>query len=176
MARMGNPTSVWFCRGCGYRISELPEPRCPECGRGFDPTDSRTFDAGERGRKIRQGRQSLRTVLVALLCLGIGLAAVSWAQWYYQRHAPQWRCLSAQRRCLEFKIPLDTVVFDDDPAESVRLLALAAGDYTRLRPEKRRVRPSQSTGRIMVQGCGHRPEPSYSSTSGGRMAPAARCG
>lgn len=34
------------CLGCGYALRELTLPRCPECGRGFDPRDERTF-AGE---------------------------------------------------------------------------------------------------------------------------------
>lgn len=32
-----------FCLGCGYRLRALPEHRCPECGRVFDPTDPRTM-------------------------------------------------------------------------------------------------------------------------------------
>jgi hypothetical protein len=31
------------CIGCGYPLRALPEPRCPECGREFDPGDPRTF-------------------------------------------------------------------------------------------------------------------------------------
>ncbi len=31
------------CLGCGYILDHLPEPRCPECGRGFDPQDARTY-------------------------------------------------------------------------------------------------------------------------------------
>lgn len=27
----------WQCDGCGYLLVGLSEPRCPECGRGFDP-------------------------------------------------------------------------------------------------------------------------------------------
>jgi hypothetical protein len=27
----------WECDGCGYLLVGLNEPRCPECGRGFDP-------------------------------------------------------------------------------------------------------------------------------------------
>lgn len=31
------------CLGCGYILNHLPEPRCPECGRAFDPHDARTY-------------------------------------------------------------------------------------------------------------------------------------
>ena len=32
-----------YCLGCGYDLRGLPEPRCPECGRPFDPGDPPTF-------------------------------------------------------------------------------------------------------------------------------------
>lgn len=31
------------CLGCGYRLYALPESRCPECGRVFDPCNPSTF-------------------------------------------------------------------------------------------------------------------------------------
>jgi hypothetical protein len=31
------------CLGCDYILDHLPEPRCPECGRPFDPTDPATY-------------------------------------------------------------------------------------------------------------------------------------
>ncbi len=31
------------CLGCGYIVDHLPEARCPECGRGFDPLDPATY-------------------------------------------------------------------------------------------------------------------------------------
>ena len=34
------------CLGCGYLLVGLTNLRCPECGRDFDPSDSRTFDNG----------------------------------------------------------------------------------------------------------------------------------
>src|SRR5688572_4899088 len=34
------------CLSCHYDLSNLTEHRCPECGRVFDPTDSRTFNDG----------------------------------------------------------------------------------------------------------------------------------
>lgn len=31
------------CMGCGYALRGLPVPRCPECGRAFDPNDPNSF-------------------------------------------------------------------------------------------------------------------------------------
>jgi hypothetical protein len=31
------------CLGCGYILDGLPEHRCPECGRPFDPDDPATY-------------------------------------------------------------------------------------------------------------------------------------
>jgi hypothetical protein len=31
------------CLGCGYILDGLPEPRCPECGRGFDLANTETY-------------------------------------------------------------------------------------------------------------------------------------
>ncbi len=31
------------CAGCAYPLSSLPENRCPECGKPFDPSDPTTF-------------------------------------------------------------------------------------------------------------------------------------
>jgi hypothetical protein len=32
-----------FCLGCGYALRGLSDSRCPECGRAFDPFDSKTM-------------------------------------------------------------------------------------------------------------------------------------
>ena len=32
-----------FCLDCGYPLDGLRDPRCPECGLGFDPLDAATF-------------------------------------------------------------------------------------------------------------------------------------
>ncbi len=32
-----------YCLKCKYDLRRLPEPRCPECGTPFDPTDSATY-------------------------------------------------------------------------------------------------------------------------------------
>jgi hypothetical protein len=33
------------CKGCQYSLANLTEPRCPECGRAFDPNEPSTFDS-----------------------------------------------------------------------------------------------------------------------------------
>jgi hypothetical protein len=35
-----------LCLDCNYPLRDLPTPRCPECGRAFDPGDSTTFNPG----------------------------------------------------------------------------------------------------------------------------------
>ncbi len=32
-----------YCKGCWYVLDGLPENRCPECGRPFDPKRRRTY-------------------------------------------------------------------------------------------------------------------------------------
>ncbi len=41
------------CLTCGYILDHLPEPRCPECGRAFDPSNPDTFETGPRWRPMR---------------------------------------------------------------------------------------------------------------------------
>jgi len=40
-----------YCRGCRYALDGLAQPRCPECGRPFDPSDPCTWQATRR-RKL----------------------------------------------------------------------------------------------------------------------------
>ncbi len=37
------PLESKWCSECGYRLDWLPQPRCPECGRAFDPDDPATW-------------------------------------------------------------------------------------------------------------------------------------
>jgi hypothetical protein len=61
------------CRGCGYILEHLPEPRCPECGRAFNSGDARTFVRG-----VRRGWLSgiVHTLAAALLILAAGTAGL----------------------------------------------------------------------------------------------------
>ncbi len=36
------------CLDCGYILYGLPENRCPECGRAFDPDNPESYDCGRR--------------------------------------------------------------------------------------------------------------------------------
>ncbi|MEA2707562.1 MAG: hypothetical protein QOF78_163 [Phycisphaerales bacterium] len=37
---------IGLCLDCGYALHGLPTPRCPECGREFDPLDPKTMNMG----------------------------------------------------------------------------------------------------------------------------------
>jgi hypothetical protein len=43
-----------YCRGCGYDLRKLDTTRCPECGRGFDPADHKTYHRSARRYTIRR--------------------------------------------------------------------------------------------------------------------------
>ena len=47
MQKHRNQEDNRYCLTCGYLLRGLPDPRCPECGRPFDPTDASTY--GSRG-------------------------------------------------------------------------------------------------------------------------------
>ncbi len=34
------------CWTCNYALQALPTPRCPECGRAFDPADPTSMNLG----------------------------------------------------------------------------------------------------------------------------------
>ena len=67
-ASEGEPPSVpqdfhGFCPRCHYNLRGLAEPRCPECGRGFDPSDPRTYSFTPRSDRLRKAAR--RDVRVA---------------------------------------------------------------------------------------------------------------
>lgn len=37
-----------YCRQCAYPLDGLSEPLCPECGRGFDAGDRRTYNVASK--------------------------------------------------------------------------------------------------------------------------------
>lgn len=48
-----DPQKLPHCLKCGYSLTGLTEPRCPECGREFDPLDPRSFQIGPLNRLQR---------------------------------------------------------------------------------------------------------------------------
>jgi len=55
-----------YCRRCGYALVGLPENRCPECGRAFDPANPKSYLANSRQWTRRRW---LRRILLAGVCL-----------------------------------------------------------------------------------------------------------
>ena len=43
LSETGVSHATKYCLGCSYVLDGLPEDRCPECARPFDPQDPRTF-------------------------------------------------------------------------------------------------------------------------------------
>jgi len=75
-----------FCRGrgCGYELRGLELARCPECGRPFDPDDSRTF----RSRPIGYWHRYVKCAVIGSVTLLLVLAA-GWGWFYYGWYAEQ---------------------------------------------------------------------------------------
>jgi len=75
-----------FCKGCGYALVGLESRVCPECGRGFDPGNRRTFATRPaRGWVWRWGRRVLAVVLLLVLTAGAG---VGWLWWGWHAEQP----------------------------------------------------------------------------------------
>ncbi len=67
-----------YCRRCGYELRGLTAPRCPECGRVFDPANPRTY----RRRPIRRWLQRLIRTAVLILAFFLMLAVIwAWLYW-----------------------------------------------------------------------------------------------
>ena len=50
-----SPTNpIGLCLDCGYSLVGLPTPRCPECGREFDPMDPSTMNMGRELSELAQ--------------------------------------------------------------------------------------------------------------------------
>ena len=70
-----------FCLGCHYVLDWLSVDRCPECGRGFDRSNRRTF--GRRRRLPYWVRTRLRALVSGVTAgslVGI-LSIIVWSTW-----------------------------------------------------------------------------------------------
>lgn len=65
------------CLGCAYILDHLPENRCPECGRAFDPEDPLTFTSDDPSLALARSGMSLLT----WACIGslLLLSPLIWA-------------------------------------------------------------------------------------------------
>lgn len=68
------------CMCCGYALFGNESGRCPECGRGFDPLDRKTFDRGNSERADRLVRQLLlwRNATAFIWCMVVVAGLVKW--------------------------------------------------------------------------------------------------
>ena len=71
------------CLGCGYSLRGLPQPVCPECGRGFDPDDPETHVTPARWAQTLLRRMLLgyRSTIVGMGAAVILLEITSVGPW-----------------------------------------------------------------------------------------------
>ena len=71
-----------YCRKCGYDLRGQAGDgahRCPECGRGFDPADGKTFlTRPPRGAGWRWARRGVILLLAVGILLGMGWGWLYW--------------------------------------------------------------------------------------------------
>ena len=65
------------CLGCGYILNGLPENRCPECARAFDPDDPKTYFS-----KLSYGWQYLVAAIAGAAAIGIAVLLLSPGSWF----------------------------------------------------------------------------------------------
>ncbi len=76
-----------YCRKCWYILDGLDDPRCPECGRAFDPANRRTYRT--RPRRQWWSRVLLRVMVVMMLVVAIP------AGFLYRRYRIEHRAMAA---------------------------------------------------------------------------------
>lgn len=86
-----------FCRGCGYALIGLESRQCPECGRGFDPGNPRTFARRPpRGWMGRWGRRVAGMLVLVVLAGGLGVGWLGWGWQQEQKTVGQLRMLNSR--------------------------------------------------------------------------------
>lgn len=68
-----------YCYGCGYTLMALAEPRCPECGRPFDPRTPSTFASSRSSFQVRRAVRLLLRAAVPVLVVGIAYVGCYYA-------------------------------------------------------------------------------------------------
>ena len=94
----GSPTV--YCKKCRYWLIGLVTNRCPECGRAFDLSDSRTYSGKPRSSR----RRWIWAAVVA------GLAAVCWyiARYHFEVATVKLDCTACGRERIEYEV----LIFD----------------------------------------------------------------
>lgn len=72
------PAASGYCLGCSHPLKGVTEPVCPECGRGFDPSDPRTF--GESPFPLRRAvaRLAKAIIVLSMAMLGVEILLSAW--------------------------------------------------------------------------------------------------
>ena len=115
---LSGPTK--YCLGCSYALDGLPENRCPECGRPFDPDESRTFSPRPRAKKKA-------TIVVLMYLLPLLVSLTWWASlasnlaWVGGTPALQWRLLIGLWQACG---PLAWVMLETGATHSAAILAI----------------------------------------------------
>ena len=67
-----------FCRRCGYELRGLPTPRCPECGRAFDPANppARSGPVRPTGTRHRFRRRMVVGVILVVGSLAVAVSGI----------------------------------------------------------------------------------------------------
>ena len=60
---------VFSCRQCGYDLQGLVDPRCPECGTPFDPTEKARIHARIGAPVPKLKRRWLVVILIVILAI-----------------------------------------------------------------------------------------------------------
>jgi Leucine-rich repeat (LRR) protein len=70
-----------YCKKCGYALVGLESRTCPECGRGFDPANPRSFaKRAPRGWVWRWGRRVAGVMALLIMAIGLGFGWM-WRGW-----------------------------------------------------------------------------------------------
>lgn len=76
-----------YCSRCLYNLAHLSEPKCPECGHGFDPHDTRSYLKNQRRGLPLLGTTATLALtawctrnraLAFVLCLALHLGIRTW--------------------------------------------------------------------------------------------------